>query len=98
MYDSGDRSSATCPHHGLASADWVQMRWLRLGLFQSICPIIKYQPGKVNVVVDALSSSQHKLEEGSMDDSVGAIAAMIQTHVSTLSGVSMELTTKDLQK
>ena len=33
----------------------VQTRWLRLGLFQSICPTIKYQPGKANVVADALS-------------------------------------------
>ena len=36
----------------------VQTRWMRLGLFQSINPVITYQPGKANVVADALSRSQ----------------------------------------
>ena len=36
----------------------VQTRWLRLRLFQSIRPTIKYQLGKANVVADALSRSQ----------------------------------------
>ena len=76
---------------------WVQMRWLRLGLFQSIGPTIKYQPGKANVVPDALSRSQRKLEEGSMDDAA-TVAVMIEQHVSTLNGASVELTTKDLQQ
>ena len=34
-----------------------QTRWIRLGLFQSIQPKIMYQPGKANVVADALSRS-----------------------------------------
>ena len=66
-----------------------------MGLFQSICPTIKYQPEKANVVPDALSRSQRKLEEGSMDD-VAIATAMIERHVLTLSGASVELTTEDL--
>ena len=52
----------------------VQMRWSRLGLFQSIRPTIKYQPGKANVVTDTLSGSQRKLEKGSTGDVAIAIA------------------------
>ena len=75
----------------------VQTRWLRLGLFQSIRPTNKYQPEKANVVAGALSRSQHKLDEDSTDD-VATAAAMIERHVLTLSGASMELTTEDLQQ
>ena len=73
------------------------MRWLRLGLFQSTRPTIKYQPEKANVVADALSRSQRKLEVGSTDD-VATAAVMIERHVSTLSRTNVELTTKDLQQ
>ena len=43
----------------------VQTRWLRLGLFQSIRPTIKYQPRKANVVADVLSRSQCNTTEDS---------------------------------
>ena len=74
----------------------VQMRWLRLGLFQSICPTIKYQPGKANVVANALSWSQRKEIEDSMDDPEATTVA-IEVHVSELSGFSVELMAEDLQ-
>ena len=36
----------------------LQSQWLRLGLFQSIKPKTLYQPGKANIVTDALSWSR----------------------------------------
>ena len=74
----------------------VQTRWLRLGLFQSIRPTIKYQPGKANVVADALSRSQGKATEDSMDDPMATTVA-VEVHVLALSGISVELTAEDLQ-
>ena len=70
----------------------IQTRWLRLGLSQSICPTIKYQSGKANVVANALSRSQRKEIEDSMDDPM-ATATTVEEHVSALSGFNMELTT-----
>ena len=35
-----------------------QTRWVRLGFFQSIQPTIVYQPGKANILADALSRSK----------------------------------------
>ena len=74
----------------------VQTRWLRLGLFQFIRPTITYQPRKANVVADALSRSQRKEIEDSKDDPT-AILAVVEEHMSALSGFSIELTAEDLQ-
>ena len=60
---------------------WVQTRWLRLGLFPSICPTIKYQPGKAKVVANALSQSQRNEIEDSMYDPE-ATAATVEEQVS----------------
>ena len=67
-----------------------------MGLFQSIRPTIKYQPGKANVVADALSRSQKKEAEDSVDASM-ATAAAVEAQVSALSRISVELTEEDLQ-
>ena len=67
-----------------------------LGLFHSIRPTIKYQPGKANVVADTLSQSQRKETEDSRDDPM-ATAAAVEAHVSALSGISVELAAEDLQ-
>ena len=67
----------------------VQTRWLRLGLFESIWPTIKYQPKKSNVVADALNRSQRKEIEDSKDDPM-AIVVAIEEHMLALSGFSVE--------
>ena len=36
----------------------AQTRWMKLGLFQSISPKIVYNPGKANIIADALSRSR----------------------------------------
>ena len=69
---------------------------MRLGLFQSIRPTIKYQPRKANVVADALSQSQRKEIEDSMDDQM-AIVVVVEDHMSALSGFRVEFMTEDLQ-
>ena len=36
----------------------AQTRWMKLGLFESILPTIQYNPGKANIITDALSRSR----------------------------------------
>ena len=75
----------------------VPTRWLRLRLFQSIRPTIKYQIGKANVVADALSQSQRKTLEDSRDD-LATKAAAVEEQALILGRFSVELTAEDLQK
>ena len=52
----------------------ARIRWIWLGLFQSIRPQTNYQTGKVNVVADALSHSKldtkAKMDEPEIDTQV----------------------------
>ena len=74
----------------------VQTRWLRLGLFQSIYPTIKYQPGKANVVSNALNRSQTKEIKDSMDGPMATVA-VVEEHLTALTRFSVDLTVENLQ-
>lgn len=63
-------------------------------MFQSICPIIKWQSKKANIVANALSRSQPR----EIEDSTVIMAMVIEDQFSTLSGVSMDPDEKVLQK
>ena len=69
----------------------VQTRWLRLGLFQSIRPIVKYQPRKANIVADALSRSQRPAAEETKE------ASTKKEEVLRLTSSSVEPQAEDLQ-
>ena len=47
---------------------WLQSRWLWLGLFQPILPKMLHQPGKANIVTDALLHSRPSV--GKAEESV----------------------------
>ena len=60
----------------------VQTRWMRLGLFPSINPVIKYTPEKANIIADALSRSQRKIEESiNAQDNLGELMAMTEVTI-----------------
>ena len=49
-----------------------QTRWIRLGLLQSMQSKIVYQPGKANIVIDALSRSRPQVQACSKElDQIG---------------------------
>ena len=75
---------------------WTQLRWGRLGLFQSIQPKMQYNLGKANTVADALSRSQPNssmMEKQKIDvlkdDEIGVFA---------LNGTTMIANAGELQK
>ena len=51
----------------------VQIRWMKLGLFQSINPVIKYHLGKANIITDALSRIQRSVIEPKKTEEKGVI-------------------------
>ena len=95
--DNGNKSSASCPPQRLVGADLGIDEMVEVGLFHSILPTIKYQLMKTNIVSSALSRSQRKDTKDSRDDSAASTIVAIEEEVMALSGVSMELSTEDLQ-
>ena len=69
----------------------VQTRWLRLGLFLSIRPTVKYLPGKANIVADTLSRSQRPAVEESEE------ATTEEETILQLTSNSVEPQAEDLQ-
>ena len=75
----------------------AQTRWIRLGLFQSIRPTIKYQPGKANIVANALSRSQQSDVQEPPPILAMAKEANDQDQLFTLSGMGVQLP-EDMQR
>ena len=67
-----------------------QTRWLHWGLFQSIWPTVKYQPGKANIVADALNRSQRPAIEDTEE-------ATTEEEALQLTSSSLEPQAEDLQ-
>ena len=65
----------------------VQSRWIRLRFFQSIQRSITYQPGKANILADALLRSKwveldaEETEDTMESDQAQGIAVMIRSSI-----------------
>ena len=76
----------------------TQLRWVRLGLFQSINPKFKYQPGKANIVANALSRSRpHRTEDQQIDHPAQRGADDDPTIMMTVQASSAQLSTEEIQ-
>ena len=70
-----------------ATLSQVQSRWIRLGFFQSIQPSITYQPGKANILADALSRSKRveldaeETEDTREDNQAQELAVMTRSSI-----------------
>ena len=68
-----------------------------MGLFESITPKIKYQPGKANIVVDALSKSRpHHNEAQEIDQSTQRRADQ-DVAMMAIQASSVELSIEEIQ-
>ena len=77
---------------------WTQSRWVRLGLFQSINPKVRYQRGKANIVADALSRSRpHRTKDQNINRPAQRGADEDPASVMTVQASSAQLSTEELQ-
>ena len=76
----------------------TQLRWVRLGLLQSINPKFRYHLGKANIVADALSRSRpHRIENQDIDHPAQRGADEDPTSVMTVQASSAQLSMEELK-